>query len=132
MTRTDHDDDLVPDGAPPRVPLVVDLGACPTAGASGAVWSLPRSGDLDANLVRLAPGEVIDQHVNDEVDVLMFVQSGRGELVVDGRRHLLAADSLALVPRGARRAIAAGSPGVTYLTVHRRRGPMTIGHHRRG
>lgn len=125
------------DGYEPE-PLVADLGACPIAGASGAIWSLPHGGDLDANLVRLGAGKFIVDHVNDDVDVLIFVLSGRGQLTVEGRTHLLASDVLALVPRGTRRAVAAGSPGITYLSIHSHRSPLTIaprreraGHHDR-
>jgi len=106
--------------------VVVDLGrAAPTRG-QGAVWSLPHGGDLDANLVRLDPGGTIDEHVNDDVDVLMFVQSGSGRLTVDGQAHALRSDVLALIPRGARRQVTAGPTGMFHLSVHRRRGPMTV------
>ena len=105
---------------------VADLGSLSPAGGPGAVWSLPHGGDLDANLVRLRSGDTIDDHVNDDVDVLMFVQSGGGELVVDDTRHPLRSDVLALVPKGSRRRITAGPKGVFYLSVHHRRGPLTI------
>ena len=32
-------------------PVVADLGSVDLSGGSGAVWSLPHDGDLDANLV---------------------------------------------------------------------------------
>lgn len=107
------------------VRLVVDLGAAPS-GSGGAVWSLPHGGDLDANLVRLEPGGGIGAHVNEEVDVLLFVQSGTGELSVDGDLRPLGADHLALVPKGSQRSIVAGATGITYLSVHRRRSPLAI------
>jgi mannose-6-phosphate isomerase-like protein (cupin superfamily) len=107
-------------------PVVADLGSVDLAGRGGAVWNLPHTGDLDANLVHLNPREVIDEHVNREVDVLYVVQSGSAELVIDGAPHALQADVVALVPTGARRRLTAGPTGVTYLTVHRRRGPLTI------
>lgn len=106
-------------------PVVVDLGAA-ASGAGGAVWSLPHGGDLDANLVRLAPGDEIARHVNTDVDVLVFVQSGTGELTIDDDLHPLHGDVLALVPRDAHRSIAAGPRGLTYLSIHRRRSPLGI------
>ncbi|MDZ7679822.1 MAG: cupin domain-containing protein [Acidimicrobiales bacterium] len=106
-------------------PVVVDLGAA-ASGAGGAVWSLPHGGDLDANLVRLAPGGEIARHVNADVDVLVFVQSGTGELTIDDDVHPLRGDVLALVPRGAHRSITAGPRGLTYLSIHRRRSPLGI------
>jgi quercetin dioxygenase-like cupin family protein len=95
-------------------------------GVGGAVWSLPHGGDLDANLVRLAPNARIDEHVNDEVDVLIVVREGVGELTVDGIRHPLKTSAVALVRRRARRSIRAGANGLAYMTVHRSRSPLTI------
>ncbi len=105
--------------------LVVDLGAA-SAGSGGAVWSLPHGGDLDANLVRLDPGAGIDAHVNNDLDVLVFVRSGTADLIVDGRTQRLSPDHLALIPKGSQRSIVAGAIGVTYLSVHRRRSPLGI------
>lgn len=105
--------------------LVADLGAV-SVGSGGAVWSLPHGGDLDANLVRLDPGAAIDAHVNDELDVLLFVQSGTAVLTVDDQAQSLGPDHLALIPKGSRRTIVAGTGGITYLSVHRRRSPLKI------
>lgn len=112
--------------------VVADLGPLPTSGGSGVLWSLPHGGDLDANLVRLEPGAQIAEHRNDEVDVLIYVQSGTGSLSVDGAWEPLAADHIALVPKGARRAIEAGRTGLVYLSAHRSRGPLTIKGRRSG
>lgn len=108
--------------------VVVDLAAAAdaTAEAGGAVWSLPHGGDLDANLVRLRAGDRIDEHVNREVDVLVFVRSGTGRITIDDESHDLRCDALALIPRGARRTTEAGPTGMTYLSVHRRRAPLAI------
>jgi regulator of cell morphogenesis and NO signaling len=105
---------------------VTDLGAVPTSGGDGVVWSLPHGGDLDANLVRLGPGATIGEHRNDEVDVLIYVQSGNGELNLDEEMKTLAAENLALIPRGSRRSIRAGQRGLTYLSIHRRRNGLTL------
>lgn len=105
--------------------FVVDLGAA-RLGPGGAIWSLPHGGDLDANLVRLDPGTTIGSHINNEVDVLLFIQSGTGELSINDEISHLGADHLGLIPKGSRRAIIAGDSGITYLSVHRRRGPLEI------
>jgi hypothetical protein len=107
-------------------PVVADLGSVDLAGRGGAVWSLPHEGDLDANLVHLNGLESIGEHANREVDVFYVVQSGAAQLVIDGVPHALREDMVALVPRGARRWLTAGPAGVTYLSVHRRRGPLGI------
>jgi quercetin dioxygenase-like cupin family protein len=107
--------------------VVIDLGSVSTRGRPGVVWSLPHGGDLDANLVRLEPDGTIGAHRNHDVDVVLSVIAGHGELIIDDATHLLRGDVLALVPRGARREIRAGADGVTYLSIHRRRGPLEIG-----
>ena len=104
---------------------VVDLGSA-LLGSGGAIWSLPHGGDLDANLVRLDPGAEIGTHVNDEVDVLVFVQSGSGVLIVNEQSRHLGPDHLALISKGSQRSIVAGDSGISYLSVHRRRGPLDI------
>ena len=107
--------------------VVVDLGATDTSGHDGVVWSLPHGGDLDVNLVHLAADGVIGAHVNNEVDVAMSVMTGSGALVVDGVRHDLSVGVLASIPKGVQREIRASSDGITYLSIHRRRGPLAIG-----
>lgn len=119
MTDLSHDS--------PMGLVVVDLGATDTSGHDGVVWSLPHGGDLDANLVHLDAGGVIGAHVNSEVDVAMSVMSGNGALIVEGINHDLSVDVFALIPRGVRREVRAGSEGITYLSIHRRRNPLTIG-----
>lgn len=106
-------------------PLVADLGAA-RLGSGRAIWSLPHGGDLDANLVRLDPGTDIASHINSDVDVLVFVQSGTGDLIVNGQARRLGADHLALIPKGSQRSIVAGDSGISYLSVHRRRSPLGI------
>jgi quercetin dioxygenase-like cupin family protein len=113
-----------PPGRPP--PVTVDLTRVDTDG-SGAIWSLPHGGDLDANLVHLRPHEEVGDHVNDQVDVLVVVWDGSGELTVDGRGIPIRRGTTVLIPRGSRRAVRAGADGATYLTVHRRRDRLTIG-----
>ena len=47
---------------------------------SGALWRLDGE-DLQANLVCLGVGDRIQPHQNDEVDVVVVVISGQGELL---------------------------------------------------
>lgn len=105
----------------------VDLGEI-SAGAlgPGTVWTQREGRDLNANLVRFPRGEGVGEHVNEEVDVLFLGVSGSGIVEVDGREHALGAGVLVLAPRGARRATRSTSGDFSYLTVHRRRGPMRL------
>jgi quercetin dioxygenase-like cupin family protein len=96
---------------------------------SGALWRLDGE-DLQANLVRLEVGDGIRPHRNDEVDVLLVVVSGRGELTVGGQVHPLAPLTLVQVPKGTVRAIAAVDGPLAYLSVHRRRpAGLQVGRH---
>ncbi len=74
-----------------------------------------------------SPGEDVGEHVNDEVDVLFIGVSGSGTVEVDGRDHALGAGVLVLAPKGARRATRSASSDFSYLTVHKRRGPLGVG-----
>ena len=105
---------------------VFDLGQVPS-GPDGAIWSAPHGGDLDANLVQLGPGCAIAEHVNDDVDVVLYIRTGAGEIVIDGERHTLAHDVFVVVPRRASRSITTGAAGLTYLSLHRGRGPLNVG-----
>lgn len=106
--------------------VVADLGPLLAASGDGVHWTLEPDGDLNANLVRLDPGRSIDEHGNDEVDVLLVVLAGTGHLLVGTQTVALAAHVLTLVPKGERRSIHAGADGLSYLTVHRRRGGLAI------
>jgi mannose-6-phosphate isomerase-like protein (cupin superfamily) len=93
----------------------------------GAIWSLPHDGDLDANVIRLPEGGAIGEHVNTEVDVFIIVWEGTGEIAIDDRTLPLHPGVATLVPRGTSRTIRADHEGMSYLTVHRRRGPLSVG-----
>ena len=97
------------------------------ARGSGTVWTLRESGDLNANLVNFPWGEGVGEHVNGEVDVLFVGVSGSGVVEVGGQEHALGAGVLVLAPRGARRATRSASSDFSYLTVHKRRGPVRLG-----
>jgi quercetin dioxygenase-like cupin family protein len=104
------------DAVPP-----VDLASLAAAGnRPGALWWLDGE-DLQANLVWLGRGDRIQPHRNDEVDVLVVVVSGQGELTLDGRVHPLAPVALVHLPKGTVRAVVAVDGPLAYLSVHRRR-----------
>ena len=103
----------------PRIP--VDLAGLP--GGIGPLWGM-QSDELNATLLEWPPGGGVAEHVNDELEVLLVVIAGSARVSLDGEGHELAAGSLLLVPRGCARSVAAGSDGVRYLSVHRRRAPL--------
>jgi quercetin dioxygenase-like cupin family protein len=91
----------------------------------GPLWGIA-STDLNATLLAWPPAHEVAEHVNGELDVLVVVLDGHGTAIIDGETHDLAAGTAVLIPRGARRRIAAGEAGIRYLSVHRRRGPLQI------
>jgi quercetin dioxygenase-like cupin family protein len=102
------------------VPPVNLASLAAAANRPGALWRLDGE-DLQANLVWLGRGDCIEPHRNDEVDVLVVVVSGRGELTLNGQVHQLAPMALAHLPKGTIRAVVAVDGPLAYLSVHRRR-----------
>ena len=99
----------------------VDLAGLAAGGNHpGALWRLDGE-DLQANLIWLGRGDRIESHRNDEVDVLVVVIDGRGELTLDGQVHPLAPMMLAHIPKGTVRALVAVDGPLSYVSVHRRR-----------
>jgi quercetin dioxygenase-like cupin family protein len=112
------EDGGMPDATPP-----VDLASLAAGGNHpGALWRLDGE-DLQANLVRLDQGDRIQPHRNDEVEVLVVVVCGRGQLTLDGQVHPLAPMIVAHLPKGTVRAVEAVDGPLAYLSVHRRRPP---------
>jgi quercetin dioxygenase-like cupin family protein len=93
----------------------------------GVIWSLDTSSELNANLVRFGARQGVEEHVNDEVEVIVLGVSGSGIVAVDREEHALSAGILVFIPKGARRSTVSASEDFAYLTVHRRRGPLQIG-----
>lgn len=89
----------------------------------GAIWSL-NCEQLNVNLMRLEAGAGIPEHVNGELDVLLAVFEGAGELAVDGEVHALGPGVALVIPRGARRALRALRGPLVYLSAHRQRGGL--------
>jgi quercetin dioxygenase-like cupin family protein len=108
----------------------VDLASLAAAGNHpGTLWRFDGE-DLQANLVWLGRGDRIAPHRNDEVEVLVVVVFGRGELTLDGQVHQLAPMVVAHLPKGTVRAVAAVDGTLAYLSVHRRRsGGLQVGGH---
>lgn len=116
-----------------RARVLCDVRAA--AGAAdargGVLWKLAEPGrQLDANLVRLEPGARIASHAEPDLDVLVLVVAGSGELAGEEPDdvQLLAEGALVWLPHGSRRSLAAGASGLSYVTVHRRRPGMQIAH----
>jgi uncharacterized protein (DUF2249 family)/quercetin dioxygenase-like cupin family protein len=95
--------------------------------ATGAVWKLQmRRRDLDSNVVRLQPETRIDTHVGPDLDVLVIVLDGAGQLTTEIDTLDIQTGTLAWLPRRSQRCFTAGSDGLTYLTVHQRRQALAL------
>lgn len=117
------------DGAPvPRVLCNTESLIAADSTPAGALWRLAEPGrQLDANLVRIPPGGRIGTHTEPDLDVLLLVVVGDGTLGPAADPQPLADGSLVWLPRGSSRGLIAGSSGLSYVTVHRRRPGVQIG-----
>jgi len=94
----------------------------------GALWRLAvEQRHLDANVIGLAAGRRVDTHTGPDLDVLMLVVDGAGEVVGADTAVQVRAGSLVWLPRRSQRRIVAGPDGLRYLTVHPRRPALSIG-----
>jgi len=85
------------------------------------------SEELNATLLEWGPAEGPPaETVNEERDVLVFVHEGSLTLFLDGVERELPAGRAVIVEKGRRRRLVAGRDGVRYLTVHRRRGGLSV------
>lgn len=109
--------------------ILADTAAVDTtaADATGVIWKLQmRERDLDSNIIALAPGARIDAHAGPDVDVLIHVLAGSGQLSTELDTLALRPGSLTWLPRRSRREFTAGPDGLKYLTVHQRRQALTL------
>jgi quercetin dioxygenase-like cupin family protein len=84
-----------------------------------------RERDLDSKVIALGPGAAIDAHAGPDVDVLIHVLAGSGQLSTELDTVPLCAGSLTWLPRRSRRQFTVGPDGLRYLTVHKRRQALT-------
>jgi|SRR5680860_525244 len=94
--------------------------------ATGAVWKLQmRQRDLDSNIIHLAASTCIEAHTGPDLDVLLFVLGGTGQITTERDTLDLHPGALVWLPRRSRRQIT-GPDRLSYLTVHQRRQSLVI------
>jgi mannose-6-phosphate isomerase-like protein (cupin superfamily) len=76
---------------------------------------------LQLVLMSLAPGEEIGSEVHEEHDQFFRVESGEGEVVIDGERRKVRDDDAIIVPAGARHNVI--NTGDTPLKLYTLYGP---------
>jgi quercetin dioxygenase-like cupin family protein len=82
--------------------------------------------DVGATLLSWRPGQGVDEHVNEQCDVLLVVVAGSGRITVDGDGNELRPGLAVLVEKGRARAIEAAAEGLRYLSVHVRRALLQL------
>ncbi len=95
--------------------------------AAGAIWRLDISQrQLDANVIYIQPDDRIETHIGPDLDVLMHVLGGTGQIAAGAHSMALQAGALVWLPRRSQRSITAGPAGLRYLTVHVKRPGLRI------
>lgn len=113
----------------PRVLIDTSSLITDTASAdiNGAAWKLQvRERDLDSNIIALPPRGTIDSHAGPDLDVLIYVLAGSGELSTERGAIDLAPGALVWMPRRSQRQFTASDEGLRYLTVHQRRQALVL------
>lgn len=101
------------------------LTAEPSTG--GSIWQLePGARDLDSNIIALPAGDDIGLHVGPNLDVLILVLQGSGQLQTELNVIELQQGALVWLPRKAQRRFIAGPEGIQYFTVHQRKPTLNI------
>jgi uncharacterized protein (DUF2249 family)/quercetin dioxygenase-like cupin family protein len=111
----------------PRV--VADTTALLTAepAPGGSIWQLePGARDLDSNIIALPAGDEIGLHAGPNLDVLILVLQGSGQLQTELNVIELQQGALVWLPRNAQRRFIAGPEGIQYFTVHHRKPTLNI------
>ena len=85
-----------------------------------------RQRDLDSNIIALPPGGSIGAHAGPELDVLLLVLDGAGQLGTELGPVQLHPGALVRLPRRSRREFTACPDGLRYLTVHQRRQSLVL------
>lgn len=110
--------------------MVSDTGALLEAtglDTGGSIWQLdPGARDLDANIIALPANDEIGMHVGPNLDVLILVLHGSGELHTEINVLKLYPGALLWLPRNAHRRFLAGPEGLQYFTVHQRKPTLNI------
>lgn len=94
---------------------------------AGPVWKLQvGERDLDSNIIALPPAGTIEAHIGPDLDVLIHVLAGSGQLATELGTVDLVPGALLWLPRRSRREFTAGPDGLRYFTVHQRRQALQL------
>jgi mannose-6-phosphate isomerase-like protein (cupin superfamily) len=71
--------------------------------------------NLQLVLMTLQPGEQIGEEIHDDRDQFFRIEEGKGEILIDGRRHEVEDDFAVIVPAGARHNVINSGPAPLKL-----------------
>jgi mannose-6-phosphate isomerase-like protein (cupin superfamily) len=75
--------------------------------------------NLQLVLMTIQPGDQIGEEVHDDRDQFFRIETGEGEIWIDGTRHKVKADDGVIVPQGARHnVISTGSQPLRLYTIY--------------
>ena len=75
--------------------------------------------NLQLVLMTIQPGEEIGEEVHDDRDQFFRIESGAGEVWIDGKRNVVKADDGVVVPQGARHNVkAVGKEPLKLYTIY--------------
>ncbi|MBA3533958.1 MAG: cupin domain-containing protein [Ardenticatenales bacterium] len=76
---------------------------------------------MDVNILSFGPGEGIEPHVNETLDVWLVVIRGTGDAWINDEHHDLAPGTCLYLPAGCRRAIRSTADPLLYASAHPKR-----------
>lgn len=103
-----------------RAETAIDFAGLSRHHTGRPVWS-DVTEDLNLNLVVLGAGDTVETHTNREVDVLLVVVEGEGEVTVGPSKVCVTAGQGLVVPKGVSRSIVGITDRFGYITCHKRR-----------
>jgi quercetin dioxygenase-like cupin family protein len=86
----------------------------------GPQWGA-ESEQLNATILSWEKGRGLEAHINHELDVVLVILEGEGEVFIEDEKISLHAGMVVPIAKGLVRAITATTERLTYVSIHRRR-----------
>ena len=86
--------------ASPECPVNLRDAVATAGDCAGVLWTLDATGDLNANLVRFGTEQGVEEHIDDEIEVIVVGVLGAEIVTVDQQEHNLSAGMLVFIPKG--------------------------------
>lgn len=100
---------------------ILDLNALLARSGKQHLLGSLASADLNVNLLSFTGTGGIEEHVNNEVDVLIVALGGEGVLTLAGEEETMSPGHITIVPKGVSRSIRSNREWFAWLTCHGQR-----------